>query len=515
MAQLRVGEFELAARARIAAMGDAWASLLDSRDRGARDDAPVAELDRELRSLAEDARGRSLPGVTLLCEKLAELTSVAQRWHYDVPEELFLTVSMGIELLGVLVSGKAEGGADLAGFVTELDAVLRDVRLLPEPEGSPRPPSSRPRKTTASMSPVPALPRLSEHLDRSTRLRMARAATSVFLESLRAQGPAGLRLRESWVVLRDELVAVGHVSLRARLAPHVEQIQMRAAARQKNVSILLDADDAHVPDELAQTLASFVLLLAERAIADGIESPAERARLGKPAAATVRIEGRVGHGKATVSLEDDGSGIDIAAVHRAALAKGLLPAGAPLDERQALTLAFDRRFTAAGGIGNEIDLAAVREAIAREGGSLQVRNTSGRGLALAVLMPDGMTANVRTFRCPTTNVLFAVDPGWAVSDRVGLVDPLDVVGALGLPSRNEISASRSVVFGRGSSVFEVQVRAAPALHSARRLFSPDPESPTEVVLVGDAEAILLRLDLLAKRASQSTVPPPTIRPDIT
>lgn len=95
MVQSGFDQFDRMASARIERMSEAWGSLL----LGSRDEAVIAELHKELQVLTDESHELLLTEVTLLCEKLDELTQLAHRRSYDVPEELFLTVSMGIELL--------------------------------------------------------------------------------------------------------------------------------------------------------------------------------------------------------------------------------------------------------------------------------------------------------------------------------------------------------------------------------------------------------------------------------
>ncbi len=476
MAQAAAHDFESDAGARIERMSRAWGSLL----LGSHDPAAAAVLRSELRSLRGLSSGRSHADVSLLCDRVDELTEIAHRRNYDVPEELFLTVSMAIELLAVLL-GDLGGDADIAGFLVELDAVLRDARLLPDPL-EPSVPSGAPHRTPAppvtSKRPTTEAP---DRLSRATRVRLARVATAVYLEAVRASGPSALRLRESWGSLKGELVELGQVSLRAHLVPLLQAVELREDARLKNVCVVSEFEDAPVSLELAQALAQATLRVIDHAVSDGIEAPAERAHRGKPSKAVVRVEGRIAGGRVVVRVEDDGAGVDVAAGTRAA------------------------------GLAGAVDLSAVREAFAREEGSVRLDGVVGRGTIVTLSIPAVRTMNVRTFRSPSSNVLLAVDAAWSAEGaRAGAASRLDLVGALGLRSGVVAATCRIVVFGRGKQSFEVQVRAAPTLNVATRLFPPDPESAAEVVLVGDTEAVLLRPDLLARVASQSTIPPPIL-----
>jgi hypothetical protein len=147
-------------------------------------------------------------------------------------------------------------------------------------------------------------------------------------------------------------------------------------------------------------------------------------------------------------------------------------------------------------------------AVAREDGTIVVRSIEGRGTAVTISVPDGSTIHVRTFRSPASDLLFAVDASWSISESSsGAALRFDPVDSLAL-RRGGPARYRTAVFARGHDAFELAVRSVPTLSVATRLFSPDPESATEVLLVGQAEAILLRLDRMMHSDTQTTMPPP-------
>lgn len=492
MMQPQGDDFHTWARSLIDVMSEKWASGLDSRDKGA-----IADVHHDLSLLRDTSRKLALDPVVHLCDKLEELTVIAQRRQYDVPEELFLTASMGLEFLGFLI-GNPEG-ADLDGFIGQIDEVLRDVRLLPGPT------SASPSRSPSTAAAASALPFDDvDYLSRATRIRLGRVATSLYLDAQRATGPFALRLRESWLALRRELSTLARVSLRGRLLPLLRDIAHSASAQTSRANIVVDVEDALVSPELARALETAVGHLVERTLVNGIDSPAVRAELGKPLEPVVRVDSRIRDGRVTLCVEDDGAGIDLADLTHT-------PAhdhDAPLDEHQAHRLLVDRCFSPEGVPDSAVNIGQVRDALTRDDATIRVRNIVRRGTAVTISVPDGSTVNVRTFRSPAADVLFAVDASWSVSETDQVAVPIHPIEALGLRAHGGPTRFRRVVFTRGHLSFEMTVRSMPALAVATRLFSPDTESSAEVVLVGEAEALFLRLDVLANSGSQTTVPPP-------
>ena len=124
------------------------------RHHGDRHDCPTQSQDCRIRTLDAVKAQAFVEGwrdVQLLATKLEDLVFLAHRYHYDVPMELLLTVSMAVEFLGTLITQPSveQRSADLPAFIDQVDAVLRETAALaPTTDRSPPPPA-------AAMTPAP------------------------------------------------------------------------------------------------------------------------------------------------------------------------------------------------------------------------------------------------------------------------------------------------------------------------------------------------------------------------
>lgn len=139
--------------------------------------------------------------------------------------------------------------------------------------------------------------------------------------------------------------------------------------------------------------------LVRNAVAHGLEPEAERLASGKPPVGKVCVRLAHNRGRLRVECEDDGRGIDIDAVGRAAIAKGWLEAAAwPLDMETAVRLLLRGGVTTAAVAtelaGRGVGLDIVRAALARLGGELTLRSTAGRGTVVALDVPTALSAGV-------------------------------------------------------------------------------------------------------------------------
>jgi two-component system chemotaxis sensor kinase CheA len=133
--------------------------------------------------------------------------------------------------------------------------------------------------------------------------------------------------------------------------------------------------------------------VVRNAVAHGIEMPAQRAAAGKPAVGRIRLEvERRGSGVAFVCT-DDGRGIDVDAVRRAAVASGRLTH----EEAQSLSvdgvvaLLYTGGLTTASQVselaGRGIGLDVARATVAQLKGDLRIRSTAGQGTTIELVVP--------------------------------------------------------------------------------------------------------------------------------
>jgi two-component system chemotaxis sensor kinase CheA len=128
-------------------------------------------------------------------------------------------------------------------------------------------------------------------------------------------------------------------------------------------------------------------------VAHGIERPEERVRLAKPPSGTISLAARKIGNRLSVTIADDGAGVDVAAVRRRAVEAGLVtPAIAEAaDDDTLLSLLFLPGFStressdllAGRGIGLEI----ARSGIQRMGGAIRLSSRAGEGFSARIEIP--------------------------------------------------------------------------------------------------------------------------------
>ncbi|NMG45018.1 response regulator [Aromatoleum toluvorans] len=187
-------------------------------------------------------------------------------------------------------------------------------------------------------------------------------------------------------------------------------VQELARAQGKPVELVIEGEDVGADRRILEEIRDPLMHLLRNAIDHGIEPADERARAGKPATGRIGLRARRTESALEIVVDDDGRGLDEAAIRAAALELGLesaatLAAMAPAQQRAlvlraGLTTAREVSDVSGRGIGLDV----VREAVERLKGALALDSAPGRGLALTLRLPVTLvTARiliVEADRCP-------------------------------------------------------------------------------------------------------------------
>jgi chemosensory pili system protein ChpA (sensor histidine kinase/response regulator) len=211
--------------------------------------------------------------------------------------------------------------------------------------------------------------------------------------------------------------------LRTRMLPFDTMVPnlrrtLRQAAQEEHKQAQLYVDGAHGEMDrnlLDRIKAPFEHML-RNAIAHGIESPAERRKLGKPAEGAVRIKVAREATEVVVRVSDDGRGLNREAIRKRGIERGMLrPETRPTDN-QLLSLITQPGFSTASQVtqlaGRGVGMDVVANEIKQLGGSLSIEPEEGQGTTFVLRLPFTLAVTqailVRigeaTFAIPMTSV---------------------------------------------------------------------------------------------------------------
>ncbi len=183
--------------------------------------------------------------------------------------------------------------------------------------------------------------------------------------------------------------------------------------------------DKHLLEEMKDPL----MHLLRNAIDHGIELPEERIRQGKPREATLRLRAYQMAAHVVLEISDDGRGLNVEAIRRAALHKHLRSEGeiAAMSPEDAQMLIFAPGFSTSPLItnvsGRGVGLDVARTNIEQMKGVISVESTPGRGCTFRLRAPITL-ATTRVLLVQVAKQSYAL-PIEAVQD-ISLVLPCDV-----------------------------------------------------------------------------------------
>jgi chemosensory pili system protein ChpA (sensor histidine kinase/response regulator) len=211
--------------------------------------------------------------------------------------------------------------------------------------------------------------------------------------------------------------------LRTRMLPFDTMVPnlrrtLRQAAQEQGKNAQLHVDGAHGEMDrnlLDRIKAPFEHML-RNAIAHGIETPAERRKLGKPAEGAVHITVAREATEVVVRVSDDGRGLNREAIRKRGIERGLLRAETRPTDNQLLSLITQPGFSTASQVtqlaGRGVGMDVVANEIKQLGGSLSIESEEGKGSTFILRLPFTLAVTqailVRigeaTFAIPMTSV---------------------------------------------------------------------------------------------------------------
>ena len=254
-----------------------------------------------------------------------------------------------------------------------------------------------------------------------------------------------------------------------------------AAKLNKEIQLVIEGKETELDRSVLDEVGDPLGHLVRNALDHGIEMPDERQAAGKPALGTVRLTARHADGRIVITVEDDGRGMDPAALRRAAVEKGVMTreAAESLTDAEILRVIFMPGFSTAKVVtevsGRGVGMDVVRNNIERLGGWVDISSVPGAGtkvslslpLTLAIIGALLVKSGSRICALPLTGVVetLRVEPEsfgrirghnvLTLRNRVIPVEQLD--NALGDPPRPLVTNERGfinlvVVRSRGSEM---------------------------------------------------------------
>ena len=187
----------------------------------------------------------------------------------------------------------------------------------------------------------------------------------------------------------------------------------------KTVRLITEGEHTEADATIVDALFEPLLHVLRNAVDHGIESPEQRASLGKPAMGTLVLRGLREGENVHIEVEDDGGGIDVDRVRAVAAMRGVATeqALAAMTDGEVIDLIFAAGFSTAATVtdlsGRGVGMDSVRTAVERLGGTVRLQSRPRLGTTVSLILPFSlmmtrvMTVEVagQMFGLPLDNVV--------------------------------------------------------------------------------------------------------------
>ncbi len=192
-------------------------------------------------------------------------------------------------------------------------------------------------------------------------------------------------------VMNTRLVSMG--TLFSKFPRVVRDI---ALSEEKKVSIKISGQDIKIDRNILQIITDSLLHLIRNAIVHGIERQEERKQSKKATGGSLQLNATSDKQTVIVTLEDDGKGINVEDIKKAAIAKGMISheKGKSMSFDDSLALLFEPGFSLSKQVtefsGRGVGLDVVKNALDSIGGNIKIKTKMGVGTRFTLTLPTSI-----------------------------------------------------------------------------------------------------------------------------
>ncbi len=167
----------------------------------------------------------------------------------------------------------------------------------------------------------------------------------------------------------------------------------------KEIALEVGGQETEVDRQALELMKDPLTHLVRNAVDHGIETPEARLASGKPRHGTIRLRAQQHGSNLVLSISDDGRGIDLDGVRRAAIERGIVSKEkvADLSEREVIDLIFYSGLSTAPYAtdlsGRGIGMDVVRKNLEQMRGLIHAETTAGQGTTFTLTLPLTLTTS--------------------------------------------------------------------------------------------------------------------------
>jgi len=193
--------------------------------------------------------------------------------------------------------------------------------------------------------------------------------------------------------LQDEITQTRMVEMDKLYQMFQRPVRDIAREEGKEVNMVVLGGETKIDKTIFEIITDPLMHIIRNAVSHGIEPVAERIAIGKEPAGTLILNARHEGNSIIIQVDDDGRGMDIAALKKTAVDKGFMSQAMAqsLTELEAINLIFRPGFSTATKItqvsGRGVGMDVVSNNLARINGRVEIKTAVGVGTKFIIQLP--------------------------------------------------------------------------------------------------------------------------------
>ena len=216
--------------------------------------------------------------------------------------------------------------------------------------------------------------------------------------SLLARGTRQNTLIEANAQMERLIEEIRNGTLQLRMVPIGETfsrfrrvVRDTASQLDKDVTLEIVGGETELDKSMVERIADPLMHLVRNALDHGLETPAEREAVGKPAQGRLTLSACHESGTVLIRIQDDGRGIRRDKVLQKAWERGLLEPGVTPADADILKLIFEPGFSTADQVtnlsGRGVGMDVVRQNIEALRGTVEIESVPSEGTLIEIRLP--------------------------------------------------------------------------------------------------------------------------------
>ncbi len=191
--------------------------------------------------------------------------------------------------------------------------------------------------------------------------------------------------------LQEGLIEVRMIPVVQLFDRSIRAIKKIARDLGKDIQVVTSGEETKLDKSMAEAIADPLLHLIRNALDHGIESRDDRRRAGKPEVGTINLSAAQKGHTVSITVTDDGAGVNLASVYQTALTKQLAVQGREYSQKEILDFLFQPGFSTAETVtelsGRGVGLDVVARHLAKLNGMVEVNTELGQGTSFVLTLP--------------------------------------------------------------------------------------------------------------------------------